>query len=159
MYDGRVDFDDFTLDYAETLRAVDDSVGAVVDALRRRGILESTLLVFTSDKGFQFGEHGLIDKRTMYEESIRVPLIVHCPELIEGGTRRTELITNLDFAPTFMELAASRSRRRSRANRSSGFSTDRGATGETRSSTSTSGSGCSRRRLPYWGSERNATSS
>ena len=105
MYDGRVDFDDLTLDYAETLRAVDDSVGAVLDALRRQGILESTLLVFTSDNGFQFGEHGLIDKRTMYEESIRVPLIVHCPELIEGGTRRTELITNLDFAPTFIELA------------------------------------------------------
>lgn len=105
MYDGRVDFDEFTLDYAETLRAVDDSVGAVVDALRLKGILESTLLVFTSDNGFQFGEHGLIDKRTMYEESIRVPLIVHCPELIEGGSRRAELITNLDFAPTFIELA------------------------------------------------------
>ena len=91
MYDGRVDFDEFALDYAETLRAVDDSVGAVVDALRLKGILESTLLVFTSDNGFQFGEHGLIDKRTMYEESIRVPLIVHCPELIEGGSRRAEL--------------------------------------------------------------------
>jgi N-acetylglucosamine-6-sulfatase len=69
------------------------------------GILESTLLVFTSDNGFQFGEHGLIDKRTMYEESVRVPLIVHCPDLIEGGSRRAELITNLDFAPTFIELA------------------------------------------------------
>ena len=105
MYDGRTDFDRFVREYAEALMAVDDSVGRVVEALRDEGLLDSTLLVFTSDNGFQFGEHGLIDKRTMYEASIRVPLIVHCPELFEGGRRRPEMILNIDFAPTFLQAA------------------------------------------------------
>lgn len=105
MYNQTVDFNQFVLDYSETVRAVDDSVGEVVAALERQGLLDSTLLVFTSDNGFQFGEHGLIDKRTMYEASIRVPLIVFCPELIESGRRERKLITNVDFAPTFIEAA------------------------------------------------------
>ncbi len=105
LFNDSVDFDKFVLDYTETLRSVDDSVGAVVAALRELGLLQSTLLVFTSDNGFHFGEHGLIDKRTMYEASIRVPLLIHCPDLIEPGQTRTEMITNLDFAPTFIEAA------------------------------------------------------
>lgn len=105
MYNKNVDFDEFTRDYAETLLAVDDSVGRIVATLREEGLLESTLLVYTSDNGFLFGEHGHIDKRSMYEPSIRVPLIVHCPELIKNGLRRKEMITNVDFAPTFMEAA------------------------------------------------------
>jgi N-acetylglucosamine-6-sulfatase len=105
MYNGTTDFDKFVRDYCETLRAVDDSVGRVVEALKKKGQLESTLLVFTSDNGFLFGEHGLIDKRCMYEPSIRVPLIVHCPEVAKGGITRPEMILNVDFAPTF--LAAS----------------------------------------------------
>lgn len=106
MYDKKVDFDEFTRRYAETLRGVDDSVAAIVQTLRECGLLEDTLLVFTSDNGFQFGEHGLIDKRTMYEASIRVPLLVHCPALCKGGQRRKEQIINLDYAPTFLEAAA-----------------------------------------------------
>lgn len=105
MYDRSVNYDQFIRDYAETLRAVDDSVGRIVQALRDTGQLESTLLVFTSDNGFMFGEHGLIDKRAMYEPSIRVPLLVHCPELFTGGQRRDEMIVNLDYAPTFLEAA------------------------------------------------------
>lgn len=105
MYNGRIEFDPFVRDYCETLRAVDDSVGRVVEALTEKRLLESTLLVFTSDNGFLFGEHGLIDKRCMYEPSIRVPLIVHCPELVKGGTKRDEMIVNLDFGPTFLEAA------------------------------------------------------
>lgn len=105
MYDKKVDFDQFARDYAETMRAVDDSVGRIMESLRERGLLESTLLVFTSDNGFQFGEHGLIDKRTMYEASIRVPLLAHCPALIPPGSRSDELVTNADLAPTFLELA------------------------------------------------------
>lgn len=105
MYNGAVDFDQFTRDYAETLLAVDESVERIVDALRSEGLLESTLLVYTSDNGFLFGEHGTIDKRSMYEASIRIPLIVHCPELFEGGQRRSEMILNVDFAPTFLEAA------------------------------------------------------
>jgi len=105
LYDNSIDLEQFTLRYAETLKAVDDSVGRIVAKLKSRGLLESTLLVFTSDNGFQFGEHGLIDKRTMYEASIRVPLIVHCPELFEGGQRRKQMILNTDFNPTFLEVA------------------------------------------------------
>ena len=107
LYDNRVDFQQFALDYAETMRAVDDSVGRIVGALEQQGLLEQTLLVFTSDNGFQFGEHGLIDKRTMYEASIRVPLIVLAPAFAggSGGVQRPEMIINLDFAPTFLEAA------------------------------------------------------
>ena len=103
MYNG-ADFDRFVLDYAETLRAVDDSVGRVVAALAEVGVLEETLIVFTSDNGFQFGEHGLIDKRTMYEASIRVPLIVRGPDA-RGGGRLSQMILNIDYAPSFIELA------------------------------------------------------
>ncbi len=107
LYDNSVDFQQFALDYAETMRAVDDSVGRITGALEERGLLERTLLVFTSDNGFQFGEHGLIDKRTMYEASIRVPLVALAPWLPggSGGIRRSEMILNLDFAPTFLEAA------------------------------------------------------
>jgi N-acetylglucosamine-6-sulfatase len=105
MYAGRVDFDRFVVQYAETLRAVDDSVGRIIEALERAGQVDNTVLVFTSDNGFLFGEHGLIDKRAMYEPSIRVPLLVHAPALGEGGRRMAAMILNVDFAPTFMELA------------------------------------------------------
>lgn len=108
LYNNSIDLDAFTLRYAETLKAVDDSVGRVVAKLRAEGLLESTLLVVTSDNGFQFGEHGLIDKRTMYEASIKVPLIVHCPELFQGGQRRDQLVLNTDFHPTFLDLASLR---------------------------------------------------
>jgi N-acetylglucosamine-6-sulfatase len=105
MYNKTVDFDQFAKDYAETMRAVDDSVGKVMELLTAQGIAQDTLVVFTSDNGFQFGEHGLIDKRTMYEPSIRVPLLMWCPGTLPAGERRTELVTNLDYAPTFLELA------------------------------------------------------
>ena len=105
MYNGSMDFDGFLLDYAETLRAVDDSVGRVVAALSAAGVLDNTLIVFSSDNGFQFGEHGLIDKRTMYEESIRVPLIVRGPLGARGGRRLPQMILNVDFASTFIDVA------------------------------------------------------
>jgi len=105
MYNKRIEFDPFTRDYCETMLAVDDSVGRVVDALDKMGLLDSTLIVYTSDNGFLFGEHGLIDKRTMYEPSIRIPMIAHCPDLFEGGQRKKEMILNIDFAPTFLETA------------------------------------------------------
>lgn len=105
MYNEKVNFDQFALDYAETMRAVDDSVGRVMAALREQGMAENTLVVFTSDNGFLFGEHGLIDKRCMYEPSIRVPLIAWCAGIAEAGARRKALVTNLDLAPTFLEAA------------------------------------------------------
>ncbi len=91
--------------YAETLLSVDESLGAIVDELKARGQLDSTVILFMSDNGFAFGEHGLIDKRTAYEESMRIPLIVSCPELFEAGKVVSELAANLDIAPTVLELA------------------------------------------------------
>jgi len=105
MYDNKMDFDTFTHAYPELLRAVDDSVGRVTETLRAQDKLDDTLVIFTSDNGFQFGEHGLIDKRTMYEASIKVPLLVHCPSLIKPAQKRAELILNIDFAPTLLEAA------------------------------------------------------
>ena len=80
-------------------------MGALVDHLAHVQLLDSTVILFMSDNGFAFGEHGLIDKRTAYEESMRIPLIVSCPELFEGGRVVPALAANLDIAPTVLELA------------------------------------------------------
>ena len=103
LYNGRIGFDRFVQGSAEALRAVDDSVGRVVFTLEELDLLDSTLLVFVSDNGFHFGEHGLIDKRTMYEASIRVPLIVHCSDLFSGGQQRSEMLLNIVIAPRCLE--------------------------------------------------------
>jgi N-acetylglucosamine-6-sulfatase len=91
--------------YAETLLAVDESLGRVMDLLRERGELDSTLVVYMGDNGFAFGEHGLIDKRTAYEESMRVPLLARCPELFGGGRTVNEVVANIDIMPTVLETA------------------------------------------------------
>jgi N-acetylglucosamine-6-sulfatase len=91
--------------YAETLLGVDDSVGRVLEALRKRGQLDSTLIVYMGDNGFAFGEHGLIDKRTAYEESMRVPMLARCPELFRGGTVVHEVVAGLDIMPTVLSAA------------------------------------------------------
>ena len=91
--------------YCETLLAVDESVGRVLDFLRRKGLLDATLVIYMGDNGFAFGEHGLIDKRTAYEESMRVPLMMQCPELFRGGTIVEQMVANIDIAPTILEAA------------------------------------------------------
>ena len=91
--------------YAETLLAVDESVGRVLEALKKRGELESTLIVYMGDNGFAFGEHGLIDKRTAYDESMRVPMLARCPELFQGGKVVKEVVAGIDIMPTFLEAA------------------------------------------------------
>jgi N-acetylglucosamine-6-sulfatase len=83
---------------------VDDSVGRLYAALERSGELDNTIIVFTSDNGFLFGEHGMIDKRTMHEASIRVPMAVRYPGKIPAGTVVTEQVMNIDLAPSLMEL-------------------------------------------------------
>jgi N-acetylglucosamine-6-sulfatase len=105
MYNKRINFDQFYRDYCRTLMAVDESVGAVYDELERRGLLNDTLFIYMGDNGFQFGEHGLIDKRTMYETSMRVPMIAHCPGLFSGGRAIEGMALNLDIAPTMLEAA------------------------------------------------------
>ncbi|HSH93703.1 MAG TPA: sulfatase, partial [Roseimicrobium sp.] len=94
--------------YCETLLAVDENVGRVIRCLEERGELDSTLILYLGDNGFQFGEHGLIDKRTAYEASMRIPMILRCPELFKAGTVVTQMVANIDVAPTLLEAAGLR---------------------------------------------------
>ena len=88
--------------YCEALLSVDDSIGRVVEQLKKMGIYEETLVIYMGDNGFMFGEHGLIDKRVAYETSIRVPMIMQCPELFEGRGVVEEVVVNIDIGPTVM---------------------------------------------------------
>lgn len=107
-YHSNLDIADYYRRYAETLLAVDESIGRITDYLKQKGLLDSTLIVFMGDNGFAFGEHGLIDKRTAYEESMRVPLLMQCPELFKGGTQVKQVVANIDIAPTILEAAGLR---------------------------------------------------
>ena len=105
MYHGEIGFNEFYRQYCETLMSVDDSVGEVLKWLEENGQLENTIVVYMGDNGFSFGEHGLIDKRHMYEESMRVPLLVHCPAIVKAGTKVEQVIQNVDIAPTLLAYA------------------------------------------------------
>jgi arylsulfatase A-like enzyme len=89
--------------YCETLRSVDESIGSVLDYLKEAGLDRNTLVVYMGDNGFAWGEHGLIDKRQFYEESVRVPMLAYCPGLIAGGQVIGNLVQNVDIAPTIMD--------------------------------------------------------
>ncbi len=102
-YHSDLDIGEYYKQYAETLLGVDDSVGRLLEELERRGQLDSTLVVYMGDNGFAFGEHGLIDKRTAYEESMRVPLLARCPELFGGGRVVTPMVAGLDIMPTVLD--------------------------------------------------------
>jgi len=91
--------------YLRTIKSVDDGVGEVLDYLEENGLAENTIVVYTSDQGFYLGEHGWFDKRFMYEESFRTPLLVKYPKEIKPGTTIKNLVQNLDFAPTFLDYA------------------------------------------------------
>jgi N-acetylglucosamine-6-sulfatase len=104
-YHSDLDIAEYYKRYAETLLGVDDSVGRVMDWLKKKGLYESTLVIYMGDNGFAFGEHGLIDKRTAYEESMRVPMLMQCPELIKGGTTVNQVVANIDIAPTILAAA------------------------------------------------------
>jgi arylsulfatase A-like enzyme len=92
-------------DYLATIQSVDDSVGRLLSFLDKTGLAKNTVVVYTSDQGFFLGDHGLFDKRFMYEESIRMPFLVRWPAGIKPGTRSDAIALNIDFAPTFLELA------------------------------------------------------
>jgi arylsulfatase A-like enzyme len=96
---------DYLKEYFGALSSVDDSVGRIVQWLKDTGELENTTLVFFSDNGFLFGDHGLIDKRNAYESSVRVPLIVYSPGLVPAGDVNPAVVRNLDLAPTFLDIA------------------------------------------------------
>lgn len=105
MYDGKIPFDDFYRRYCETLLSIDESIAKVIAELKKEGLDKNTLVIYMGDNGFQFGEHGLIDKRDMYEASIRVPMLAYAPGLINPGTVIPQMIENIDIAPTILELA------------------------------------------------------
>ena len=105
MYHGSMDFDTFYRRYCETILGIDDSIGVILNTLGELELDKSTLLFYMSDNGFCFGEHGLIDKRHMYEPSMRVPLLVRCPEMIKPGIKIDKLVQNIDIAPTIFAAA------------------------------------------------------
>lgn len=95
-------------DYLRCVRSVDDGVGEVLDYLEKNGLAENTIVVYTSDQGFYLGEHGWFDKRFMYEESFRTPLLIRYPKEIKPGTVISQLVQNVDFAPTFLDYAGAK---------------------------------------------------
>jgi arylsulfatase A-like enzyme len=92
-------------DYLGCIAAVDENIGRVLDHLDKSGLAENTIVLYTSDQGFYLGDHGWFDKRFMYEESLRMPLVARFPGTIKSGSVNDELVSNLDFAPTFLDLA------------------------------------------------------
>ncbi|MFT5578365.1 MAG: N-acetylglucosamine-6-sulfatase [Paraglaciecola psychrophila] len=103
-YHSTLDVAAYKMQYHRTISAVDDSVGRLRDWLKDHHLDDNTLVVLMGDNGFMFGEHGLIDKRTAYEESMRVPLIAVGPGF-SGGKKVTEVVANLDIAPTLLAMA------------------------------------------------------
>ena len=92
-------------DYLASIRSVDDNVGRLLDWLEARGQLDDTLVIYTSDQGFYLGEHGWFDKRFMYEESFRTPLLMRWPGKVRAGATRGAIVQNIDFAPTILDVA------------------------------------------------------
>lgn len=98
-------FQRYMRDYAKVTRSLDDNVGRLLDYLEQTGLADSTLIVYTSDQGFYMGEHGWFDKRFMYEESFRTPLVMQLPKGLQARGDIAELVQNIDYAPTFLDLA------------------------------------------------------
>jgi len=98
-------FKRYMQDYLGTIESVDESVGEILDYLDKNGLAENTIIVYTSDQGFYLGEHGWFDKRFMYEESLKMPLMIRYPKEIVKGQVSEDMVMNLDFAPTFLDYA------------------------------------------------------
>jgi len=91
--------------YLRVVASVDDNVGRVLDFLDAEGLAENTIVIYTSDQGFFLGDHGWFDKRFMYEESLRMPFVIRWPREIRAGAVNDDIVTNVDFAPTFLDAA------------------------------------------------------
>jgi arylsulfatase A-like enzyme len=92
-------------DYLRVVASIDDNVGRLLDVLDAQGLTENTLVIYTSDQGFFLGDHGWYDKRFMYEESLRMPFIVRYPREIKPGGINRDIVLNVDFPATFLDLA------------------------------------------------------
>ena len=101
----RYKYQRYMRDYLECVAAVDKSVGKVLDYLEANGLADNTIVVYTSDQGFYLGEHGWFDKRWMYKESLRTPLLIMWPGVVEAGSVNNDLVSNLDFGETFLDIA------------------------------------------------------
>lgn len=98
-------YQQYMKDYLRCVKSVDDSVGHILDVLKAAGLEDNTIVIYSSDQGFFNGEHGWFDKRWIYEESVHMPLIVRWPGVIQPGTRFTPMVQNIDYAPTFVDMA------------------------------------------------------
>lgn len=99
------DFHDYVRRYFETLSSVDDSLGRILTYLHKNDLDKNTMVVFYSDNGYLFGDHGLIDKRNAYEPSVRVPMLVYAPGHVPANETVESVVRNLDLAPTFLDVA------------------------------------------------------
>ena len=95
----------YVKDYLRCVKSVDDGIGRVLDYLDENGLTEDTVVIYSSDQGWFLGEHGWFDKRWMYEESLKTPLLVRWPGVVKAGTVRDEIVSNLDYAETFLSIA------------------------------------------------------
>lgn len=92
-------------DYLRVVKGIDEGVGRLLDYLEAQGELDNTIIIYTSDQGMYVGEHGFFDKRLGLNEAVKMPLIIRYPKTIKGGTQVDEIINNVDFAETFIEMA------------------------------------------------------
>ena len=101
-------YQQYMKDYLRCIKGVDDSVGKILDELKATGLESNTVVIYSSDQGFFNGEHGWFDKRWIYEESIHMPFIIRWPGVVKPATRFTPYIQNIDYAPTFVEMAGAK---------------------------------------------------
>ena len=102
---GKAAYQKYLKDYLRTVAAIDESVGTLLDTLEKEQILDKTIVIYTSDQGMFLGEHDYQDKRWSFEESIRTPFLIRYPKEIPAGTNCTELMSNIDIAPTLLDYA------------------------------------------------------
>lgn len=105
IYGGETKLEQIYRSYAETLLALDEGIGRILDHLNKSGLAKNTIVLYMGDNGFSLGEHGLIDKRHAYEESIRVPMLAWAPGFISPRTTVEPMVLNVDVAPTLLEAA------------------------------------------------------
>lgn len=101
----RAVYQKFIKDFLRSGAAIDDNIGKVLDYLDEAGLAENTVVIYTADQGYFLGEHGMFDKRMMYEEALRMPFVVRYPPEISAGTQMNDIILNTDFAPLFLDYA------------------------------------------------------
>ena len=102
-------FQRYIKDYLRVVKGVDDAIGDMLNYLDENNLAENTIVVYTSDQGFYLGEHCWFDKRFMYEESMHMPLLVRYPKKIKAGSVNDDLVLNIDYGPTLLDIAGIKS--------------------------------------------------